>query len=173
MTKWPGWSNFCRCVRNDDREGKKKRRRRARDSPRRETRSLFCMRRRKVHRRYLNIHSELNIIGKNCFFSFYLVLSNGTCRRRFFPRQRLLALTYFIIIKDQRSIFMYSDLFFIENNLFSLKAFSRKKPENYPRCYFTFCCVSVILRRDISRPLYFGRSFFADNSYQAENKANS
>lgn len=29
--------------------------------------------------------------------------------------------------------------------------------ENYPRCYFTrFCCVSVILKRDISA-LYFGK----------------
>jgi len=134
MTKWPGWSNFCRCVRNDDREGKKG------DSLRRETRSLLCMRQ-KVHRRYLNIHSELNIIGKNWFFFLSILFYQTGVAAGVFFRQRLLALTYFIITKDQLPrIFTYSDLFFIENNLFFLNAFNRKKRRK------TIRDVSVILR---------------------------
>lgn len=45
-------------------------RREEKKAPRRQTHLLFCMRRRKVHRRYLNIRSipELNIIGRNHFY---------------------------------------------------------------------------------------------------------
>lgn len=55
MAKWPGWSNFCR-VRTTTRRGwHPAREKKGIATPRRQTHSLFCIRQRKAHRRYLNI----------------------------------------------------------------------------------------------------------------------